>query len=324
MHTTPSTAEPAKTPDQTGGSAVAPEAITRFLFLLRGIVGYGKTLADTFHQRAADADFRAFVTTRFHTSDLNAIFARIRRGLMLAAGLEAKLAQRAAAGRDLTPAPDRPYTPRRPGSGSKRRRPAVRHTNIVDLPLDRLPTAEQIAEELRRRPVGAVLADICRDLRPLPGALPPGLVFRPDDHNGTATISGIARAGLTGTYHVTITARNGVDRAAVQHLTLNFSQAPAFTTPDHLSVNDGQYVRFTIRASGSPAPAMSERGRLPAGLHFYAGHGIAVDPQLHCDAGREPKFVVTGVRRDEHRTAPARSAIGTIDWELGGLLDPRS
>jgi hypothetical protein len=31
-----------------------------------------------------------------------------------------------------------------------------------------MPTAEQIAAEVRRRPIGAVIADICRDLRILP------------------------------------------------------------------------------------------------------------------------------------------------------------
>jgi hypothetical protein len=34
--------------------------------------------------------------------------------------------------------------------------------------LARLPTEEQIAAEVRRRPVGAVIADICRDLGIMP------------------------------------------------------------------------------------------------------------------------------------------------------------
>ncbi len=38
-----------------------------------------------------------------------------------------------------------------------------------------LPTPEQIAALLRRRPVGAVLAEICRDLGILPGHLEPEL-----------------------------------------------------------------------------------------------------------------------------------------------------
>ena len=31
-----------------------------------------------------------------------------------------------------------------------------------------MPTAEQIAEEIRRRPIGEVIADICRDLGMVP------------------------------------------------------------------------------------------------------------------------------------------------------------
>ena len=37
--------------------------------------------------------------------------------------------------------------------------------------LARLPTEEEIAAEVRRRPVGAVIADICRDLGIAPGQL---------------------------------------------------------------------------------------------------------------------------------------------------------
>ena len=37
--------------------------------------------------------------------------------------------------------------------------------------LARLPTEEEIAAEVRRRPVGAVIADICRDLGVMPGQL---------------------------------------------------------------------------------------------------------------------------------------------------------
>jgi hypothetical protein len=35
----------------------------------------------------------------------------------------------------------------------------------------RLPTEKEIAAEVRRRPVGAVIADICRDLGIMPGQL---------------------------------------------------------------------------------------------------------------------------------------------------------
>lgn len=108
------------------------------------------------------------------------------------------------------------------------------------------------------------------------GTLPPGMVFRPDNTNGTATIDGYVQPGVSGTYRVTITASNGVSPAVSQQLVLTFSEAPAITTPGQLTVKDGTYAKFTIRATGTPTPTMSEQGNLPAGLHFYAGRGIAV------------------------------------------------
>ena len=42
------------------------------------------------------------------------------------------------------------------------------HADEPDAGLVRLPTAAQIAAEVRRRPAGAVIADICRDLGILP------------------------------------------------------------------------------------------------------------------------------------------------------------
>ena len=51
------------------------------------------------------------------------------------------------------------------------------------------------------------------------GTLPPGLAFYYNG-NGTATISGTAPLSARGTYVVTVTASNGVGRAAVQHLVL--------------------------------------------------------------------------------------------------------
>ena len=44
----------------------------------------------------------------------------------------------------------------------------MRPSGETDPRLAPLPTPEQIAAEVRRRPVGAVIADICRDLGILP------------------------------------------------------------------------------------------------------------------------------------------------------------
>ncbi|HET8996317.1 MAG TPA: hypothetical protein VFN42_06585 [Acetobacteraceae bacterium] len=168
MHPTPSTAEPANRPEGDGGSV--PEGIARLLQVLQWLVGCGRTFAETLHQRTAE-EFRSFAG-RYRRSDFNEILARMKRGLMLAAALEEKLLKRARTGHDVIPVEYRYSTPRSssaPDTTGKRTR--TRHTNIVDMPPDRLPTAEQIAAELRRRPLGAVLADICRDLGILPGDL---------------------------------------------------------------------------------------------------------------------------------------------------------
>ena len=64
-------------------------------------------------------------------------------------------------------------------AGSRRRTPSrpqpANHPDRADPTEDprlaRLPTEEEIAAEVRRRPVGAVIADICRDLGITPGQL---------------------------------------------------------------------------------------------------------------------------------------------------------
>jgi hypothetical protein len=152
-----------------------PAALGRVLLLVRKLIDYGKQLSSTVQQRAAAPGFALFASP-FGTTDLAVILARITSGLRRAAALEVRLCRRAARGQDLTPAPIRLPAPRGP-------RP-VRQVAPVDTPpapqpldptkdprLAHLPTEEQIAAEVRRRPVGAVIVDICRDLGIAPGDL---------------------------------------------------------------------------------------------------------------------------------------------------------
>jgi hypothetical protein len=143
-------------------AGVTPE-VGRLLALVRWIITYGQQLA-TILQQGADPGRFAVVALRFQTTDLAAVLARIARGLMLAGALEVRLMQLQRRGRDVRPVPIRMSSaaPQRDSQAPIASKP--RHTNIIDLPLDRLPSASEIAAELRRRPIGAVLVDICRDL----------------------------------------------------------------------------------------------------------------------------------------------------------------
>ena len=137
-----------------------PSRSGRLLNLVRKLIDYGRELAATIRQRTAAEPL--FAKVRFGTADLALVLARIARGLLLANALEARVLQRAAhldAGRRPARARSAPNAP------------AALRVAEADPRLANLPTAEQIAAEVRRRPIGAVIADICRDLGILPGLL---------------------------------------------------------------------------------------------------------------------------------------------------------
>ncbi len=147
MSAATSTTEPDAKPSRSG----------LLLSLIRRLIDYGRELAATIKQQtAADPND---VRGRFGTIELALIVRSIARGLLLANALEARVLQRAAF-------LDKPPRPRqaRPRAAPRPRAPA----EPADPPLAPLPTPEQIAAEIRRRPIGAVLADICRDFGILP------------------------------------------------------------------------------------------------------------------------------------------------------------
>jgi hypothetical protein len=141
----------------TDAPTAEPSRSGRLLNLVRKLIDYGRELATTIRQRVASDPTLTMV--RFGTTDLAQILTRIARGLHLANALEARVLQRAAhldAGR-------------RPGNArSPARTPASPRAAEADPPLASLPTAEQIAADIRRRPIGAVIADICRNLGIMP------------------------------------------------------------------------------------------------------------------------------------------------------------
>jgi hypothetical protein len=127
-----------------------PSPSASLLSLLRRLIDYGKELAVTVRQRAADDP--AYVRRCFGTLDVAWILASIARGLLRAAVLQARIVSTAA----RLDAPPRAAPPR----------PSRARRNVADPAGASLPppTPEEIAARVRRQPIGAALADICRDL----------------------------------------------------------------------------------------------------------------------------------------------------------------
>ena len=119
-------------------------------------------MAAALQQRTSATDL-ADVTRHFGIVDIGEIVARITRGLLRAAALEARLIShpiREPAAPDTLTAP----SARLPRAAQ----PEDESAGAGEPCIARLPTPGDIAAEIRRRPAGAVLADICRDLGIVP------------------------------------------------------------------------------------------------------------------------------------------------------------
>jgi hypothetical protein len=97
------------------------------------------------------------------------------------------------------------------------------------------------------------------------GKLPFGVSF-----SASGIFGGMPSAGTGGSYHITITARNGLGAAVTQPFTLTVHQPAAITTASHATVAHGRHVIFTVRTTGFPTATVRESGTLPPGLKFTA------------------------------------------------------
>ena len=153
---------PSPDPQQDRPAAGAPPRIAHLLGLVRWLIDYGTKLADTLRQPATGTTVPFLTRIAFGTSNIALILAHITRGLHLAAALETRLIRRAASGKDLGASPTRAPTRRKP-------RAQTAATQARDPILARLPTPKDILADIRRRPIGAVIAEICHDLGIVPG-----------------------------------------------------------------------------------------------------------------------------------------------------------
>ena len=157
----PNDTDPHQDPLATGTDA--PSRTGRLLGLVRTLIDRGKQLATTLQQRTATTNISNIIRN-FGTIDIADIVARITRGLLRAAALEAKLDQRLARQQAAAANLNAPFC-REPRAS----RPVHRSASVPEDPsIAHLPTPEAIAAEIRRRPIGAVIADIIRDLGIVP------------------------------------------------------------------------------------------------------------------------------------------------------------
>jgi hypothetical protein len=176
-----------------------PARIAAFLHTVRIMLGFGRHLAETATHRSASPDFNV-IAACFGTGRLQTILAHLQRGLLRAAALERVLLARAARGRDISftaprgrataaptdsppagqPAADPPIERAAAGQPADvpadqaveapiaRKAPASRPAGWNDPELF-MPTLEQFEAQVRRRPLGRTLVDICLDLAVVPG-----------------------------------------------------------------------------------------------------------------------------------------------------------
>ena len=136
-----------------------PPRSTRLRALIDDLILFGRILLETLrHEPESEAAERIF--KRFRTTTVAAIIARITRGLMLAAALADRVEQSV---KQIDNPRSRPLETRKPGSSPRPARKPLIDDDDAAL-LARMPTAEEIAANIRTRPISEVLADIAVDL----------------------------------------------------------------------------------------------------------------------------------------------------------------
>jgi hypothetical protein len=173
--TAPSASPP--DPPQDHCDSTLPHNIHVLLNAARILLGYGRHLIDTVRQRATAPNFNA-IAACFGTDNLSTILAHLNRGILRATALERVLLARAATGRDIDFVERRTRTPTELPAPSdaqhdhptaRMRAPRPSRPAGWDDPELFMPTLEDLERQVRRRPVGRTIQDICLDLAVVPG-----------------------------------------------------------------------------------------------------------------------------------------------------------
>ena len=178
--TAPGPASPPDPPSDHPGETV-PEHIVYLLHAARMLFGYGRHLLETIQHRATAPAFAAIFAC-FGTAKLATIIAHLNRGILRAAALERMLLARAATSRDIPFAEPRDRPRAEPKAQPKptdpkaeppaEPKPEPRPTG-GNPPEFVMPTQQEIDRQVRRRPVGRTIAEICLDLGVMPGFCKP-------------------------------------------------------------------------------------------------------------------------------------------------------
>jgi hypothetical protein len=158
-----------------------PARIAALPHTVRILLGFGRHLAETAKHRSASPDFNP-IAVCFGTGRLYAILAHLQRGVLRATALENVLLARAARGRDIgypaprerpaavPPAPADPPAPAQPAEAPVARKLVPRPARQAgwDDPELFMPTLKELEAQVRRRPLGRTLVEICLDLAVVP------------------------------------------------------------------------------------------------------------------------------------------------------------
>ena len=169
----------ARTPPPPLAPEKIPGRINHVLTVVAALIAHARHFVATATIRAAAPEF-AVAAAVFGTYDLTTIVFRMRRGILRALALQQYMLERAARGCNLrfawrSWANVQPHHRPPPRPAKKRAAPRARcRPDPALLAPDHpgayyLPTPEELAAEVRRRPVGRTMVSICLDLGLAPG-----------------------------------------------------------------------------------------------------------------------------------------------------------